>query len=189
MGEHSTGYINELTNILTKLSAAKINSLEQKITTLIGTDRTLFICGNGGSAATASHMACDLGKTILGKQPRLNKNRLRVIALNDATATMTAWGNDEGYEYIFSEQLKSLGRAGDMLIVITGSGNSKNIIQILKVAKKLKIETFGLLGFEGGKAKDLVDESIIIKSSDYGYVEDTHHILVHLITGYLKKQL
>lgn len=189
MKNHSKEYIERLTTVLENLDTKKLDLLKKKVQQLIGTNKTLFICGNGGSASTSSHMACDFSKTILGKNPRTNSKRLRVISLNDCIPTMTAWGNDEGYEHIFSEQLKSLGKKGDLLIVITGSGNSANILEVVKVAKKLGIESFGLLGFGGGKVKTLLTDALVVDSSDYGLVEDTHHIINHLITDYFKKIL
>lgn len=188
MDNHTSSYIKLLIDIYQKVENKKINLLKTKIKDFIGQDKTLFVCGNGGSAATASHMCCDLSKTILKKNPRQNTNRIRVICLNDNIPIMTAWGNDEGYQYIFSEQLKNLGRKGDLLFIITGSGNSANILEVIKTAKEKNIETFGLLGFNGGKAKDLLDDYILVESNDYGIIEDIHGSINHLITDYLKKQ-
>jgi len=184
--DHPQKYLDELNKVLAVIDKDKLVQLIQKIQALIGTRKTLFVCGNGGSAATSSHMACDLGKTILGKKPRDNKNRLRVISLNDCVPMMTAWGNDEGYEHIFSEQLCGLGSKGDMLLIITGSGNSPNILEAIKTAKEMGIETFGLLGFQGGKAKEILDDYLLVESDNYGIVEDVHGIVNHLVTDWLK---
>lgn len=189
MKDHSRLYLKKLTTTLEGLDLKKIDLLVGKIKKLIGTNKILFICGNGGSAATSSHMACDLGKTILGKKPRENSKRLKIISLNDTIPTLTAWANDEGYEYVFSQQLKTLGGKHDILLIITGSGNSRNIIEVVKQAKQKNIETFGLLGFDGGEVKSLLDNFLVVKSDDYGIIEDTHHIINHLITDYLKKSL
>jgi len=186
MLNQSVDYLERLKISLQKLDLNKLELLKIRIGSLIGTNYTLFICGNGGSAATSSHLACDLGKTILGRYPRRSYKRLRVISLNDSIPTLTAWGNDEGYEHIFAEQLKNLGKKKDLLIVITGSGNSANILKVLKEARKLGVKTFGFLGFNGGKAKNLVDDFILVESNDYGIIEDTHHIVIHLITDYFK---
>ncbi|MBM3256655.1 MAG: SIS domain-containing protein [Candidatus Moranbacteria bacterium] len=186
--KHPQKYLDDLNKVLSTLDKGKLIKFIEKIQALIGEDKTLFICGNGGSAATSSHMACDLGKTILGKNPRENSKRLKTICLNDCVPMMTAWGNDEGYEHIFSEQLRNLGQAGDMLLIITGSGNSPNILEAIKIAKEMEIETFGLLGFQGGKAKGLLDDYLLVKSENYGIVEDIHGIINHLITDYLKNQ-
>lgn len=181
-------YLGELDKILKTVDQGKLVQLIQKIEALVGTGKTLFICGNGGSAATSSHMACDLGKTILGENPRENNKRLRTICLNDCIPMMTAWGNDEGYQHIFSEQLRNLGAKGDLLIIITGSGNSPNILEAIKTAKEMKIETFGLLGFQGGQAKGLLDDYLLVESENYGIVEDIHGIINHLVTDSLKSQ-
>jgi len=185
--QHPQKYLDELNQGLKTVDQSKLVQLIQKIQSLIGTKKTLFVCGNGGSAATASHMACDLGKTILGKNPRERKTRLRVISLNDCIPMMTAWGNDEGYEHIFSEQLRNLGQEGDMLLIITGSGNSPNILEAIKAAKEMGVETFGLLGFQGGKAKEILDDYLLVESENYGIVEDIHGIVNHLVADWLKK--
>ena len=181
-------YFDKLANVLETVDKDKLTELTKKIQALIGTNRTLFVCGNGGSAATSSHIACDLGKTILGKNPRENSKRLRTISLNDCVPMMTAWGNDEGYERIFSEPLRNLGTAGDFLLIFTGSGNSANILEVIKTAKEMKIETYGLLGFQGGKAKEMLDEYLLVASENYGIVEDAHGVINHLVTDYLKIQ-
>lgn len=187
MKVQSDPYLQKLIQELQKLEVSQIYHLESQITSMIRSEKTLFICGNGGSAATSSHMACDLGKTILGKNPRTKTPRLRVVSLNDCIPLMTAWANDEGYQYIFAEQLKNLGKKGDVLIVITGSGNSANIIEAVKEARRMKIKTFGLLGFDGGKVKEILDEYVLIRSTDYGIIEDVHAIINHLLTDSLKK--
>lgn len=183
---HPGNYINKLKKTLGLINKNSILELITKINSLIGTGHTIFIAGNGGSATTSSHMACDLSKTILGKSPHKNTKRLKVISLNDNIPLMTAWANDEGYEYIFSEQLKNLGKAKDYLIIITGSGNSKNLLNLIETAKRLKIETFGIFGFDGGKAKKTVNKHILVPSNDYGIIEDAHMIINHLITDWLK---
>lgn len=186
--DHPTDYLTRIKAALDALDTEKIAALIARLETMIGTDQTLYIAGNGGSASTSSHMMCDLSKTILGKKPRENSKRLRVLSINDHIPLMTAWGNDEGYEYIFSEQLRNIGRKGDVLLIITGSGNSKNILEVISVAKSLGMHTVGFLGFDGGKAKAMLDEHIIVDSFDYGIVEDVHHIFNHLITDWLKKK-
>lgn len=145
--------------------------------------RTIFVIGNGGSASTASHFVCDLGKTILGKD-RENKKRFRIFCLSDNIPFLTALGNDRSYSEIFSEQLKNYAKEKDLLLTITGSGNSPNIIEAIKTAKELKMQTLAFLGFDGGKVKQMVDSYILIPSNEYGPIEDFHLILNHLITLY-----
>ncbi len=143
--------------------------------------RTLFIIGNGGSAATASHMANDLQKLASqGKKPGY-----RAIALTDNVPLITAWGNDEDYTAVFVRQLEALARDGDLLIAITGSGNSANIVRAMDWAKDAGLETIGLLGFDGGKVKALSDHVLLFPERHYGRVEDAHMILEHMIANYL----
>ncbi len=151
--------------------------------------RQVFIVGNGGSAATASHMACDLAKTVLGPGIAPQARRFRVIALTDNVPLLTAWGNDVSYDTVFAEQLRNLANSGDLLIVITGSGNSPNIVEAVRAARDLDLKAVGLLGFAGGAVKELLDHSVVVESEQYGYIEDVHMILTHLVTAYFKQAL
>jgi D-sedoheptulose 7-phosphate isomerase len=147
--------------------------------------RQVFIIGNGGSASTASHMACDFQKTILGHKGDRHVNRFRVVSLCDNTEILTAWANDVGYEVVFSEQLKTFANEGDVLIAISASGNSPNIVKAVDVAKLKGMKIIGLTGFTGGKLKQLADIPIHVESNDYGIVENVHLIFGHLATRYL----
>jgi D-sedoheptulose 7-phosphate isomerase len=149
--------------------------------------RQVFVIGNGGSAATASHMACDLAKSVLGRASESHAPRFRAIALTDNMPLVTAWGNDMSYDLVFAEQLRNLANSGDLLVVITGSGNSTNIVEAVRVARELELRAVGLLGFEGGIVRDLLDHAIIVPSDNYGYIEDAHMILNHLVTEYFKR--
>lgn len=149
----------------------------------------IFIAGNGGSAATASHMACDLGKTTLGRAPAPGTRRFRAIALTDNMPLVTAWGNDVSYDQVFAEQLRNLANPNDLLIVITASGNSPNILEAVRAARELGVVTLGLLGFDGGAVKGLLDHSVVARSDDYGHIEDAHTVLNHLITAFFKRRL
>ncbi len=141
--------------------------------------------GNGGSAATASHFACDLGKeTVVEGRPRF-----RVLSLNDNVPLMTALSNDFGYHAIFKEQLSNLVNEGDIVIGITGSGNSANVLEAIEYARSRKAITIGLIGFGGGKLKDLVDEAIVISSTNYGHVESVHLIIEHLIAEIFRAKI
>jgi D-sedoheptulose 7-phosphate isomerase len=149
--------------------------------------KQLFIAGNGGSAATASHMAADFGKTILGQRINPAAKRFRVISLTDNMALMSAYANDVSYDEVFAQQLCTLASPGDMLVVISASGNSPNILRAINAARDLGVETLGLLGFEGGLARSQLDHSIIVRSKHYGYIEDAHGVVMHLFTDALKK--
>lgn len=186
--DHPQDYLRRLEKVLKNIDRNKLALLIEEIASFSKSDKTIFIAGNGGSAGTASHMACDLGKTVLIDGLGDKAYRLRVVSLTDNVPLITALANDYGYEHIFSEQLKSFGRGGDMLIVLTGSGNSPNIIQAVLTAKSLGIDTYGLLGFGGGKVKEILDDMLIIDSDDYGLVEDTQLVIDHLITDWFRNQ-
>ncbi|HLV35165.1 MAG TPA: SIS domain-containing protein [Spirillospora sp.] len=139
--------------------------------------KTVFICGNGGSATTATHFACDLAKrTIVEGQPRF-----RVIALTDNIALMTALSNDISYDQVFAEQLRPLVCAGDVVIAISGSGNSPNVLNAVAVANAAGATTIGFCGFAGGKLKDMVDLPVHIPHHNMAMVEDIHLMLEHAI--------
>lgn len=138
---------------------------------------TVYICGNGGSAATATHMACDLAKRpVVAGQPRL-----RVIALTDNTALMTALSNDTSYDEVFAEQLRPLVRPGDIVIGISGSGNSRNVLNAMRVARDARAVTVGFCGYDGGQLKTLADYPVHVPSSTMAMVEDVHLMLEHAI--------
>jgi D-sedoheptulose 7-phosphate isomerase len=149
------------------------------------TKRRVYVIGNGGSAATASHLVCDLVKTahVDGYAP------LRAFALVDGTPLLTAWANDRAYEQAFAEQLAALVEPLDVVIAISASGNSPNILAGLKAASALGAHTIGLLGFDGGAALDLVDIAIHIPCNSYGLVEDTHAAIGHAITAAIRQAL
>lgn len=148
---------------------------------------TVFLAGNGGSASTASHMANDLGKTVLGIPADQEKKGFRALALTDNVSLLTAWANDEGYENIFAGQLCSLARAGDLLIVLSVSGNSENLIKAAGQAKQMGMKVIGFLGQDGGRLRKMVDLAVILEGTSCGPVEDSHLMLSHLITAYFQQ--
>lgn len=150
---------------------------------------SVFFAGNGGSAALANHFACDLEKSSLGSEPRIAKQRLRCHSFAANSALLTAWANDEGYDHIFSEPLASHAKKGDLLIVISASGNSPNILACLKKAQDMGILSIGLLGFQGGQAKGLCDLPLHVQSDDYGIVEGVHSALTHFVTRQLIERI
>lgn len=149
--------------------------------------RSIFIIGNGGSAATASHMACDLNKNVGSKVAEQLTPSFRVVALTDNVALITALANDLGYQHIFSEQLKSLLQPKDLVLVVTGSGNSPNILRAVEVAKARQASAVGILGFDGGMVREMLDACVIVPNDDYGYIEDAHLIINHIITQYFAR--
>lgn len=182
-------YLNGLKSVLDALPREDLNAVASALNRAYDEGRQVFVIGNGGSASTASHMACDLQKTVLGTPPRTDARRFRVIALSDNVPLLTAWGNDENYDTVFAEQLKNLANAGDLLIVITASGNSPNILEAVRTGRALGLLTIGLLGFAGGKVVDLLDEAVIVRSENYGFIEDAHLIVNHLLTAYFQQRV
>jgi D-sedoheptulose 7-phosphate isomerase len=144
------------------------------------TGGTIFLAGNGGSAATASHWANDLGKAT--KYPAARP--IRVVSLADHMAWLTALANDEGYDRVFSGQLENFARPGDVLVVISASGNSPNLVAAVKTAQASGVRTIGFLGFDGGLLKSLVDDCVWLPTprGAYGPVEDAHAIVCHVLT-------
>jgi len=146
--------------------------------------RTIFFFGNGGSAATSSHMSQDLGKLTIVE----GKRRFRSASLADPLPLILAWANDRSYAEVFAEQVKSHGRAGDVAIGISGSGNSPNVLRALEEARRLGMTTVGLIGMGGGKMRALCDVPIVVPSQNMQHIEDAHHVMLHLVTAYLRDE-
>ena len=182
-------YIGGLKDVLDRLPLKPIDEIIRAIEQARDEQRQVFVIGNGGSAATASHMMNDLCKGTLGHKGDAPWPRLRVIALTDNVSLMTAWANDTDYNHVFSEPLKNLAQRGDVLIAISASGNSPNIIAAVEAAKHIGVKVIGLAGFGGGKLSKLADVSFVVPSDGYGPVEDAHMILDHIITSYLYEKL
>jgi dTDP-L-rhamnose 4-epimerase len=181
-------YFESLRQGLERLDSSEIEKVVDILVNAWKNKKQVFIIGNGGSAATASHMACDFGKGTLKKMYDPAEKRFKVLSLTDNTPLLTALANDVGYDNVFAQQLSSQIGIGDILILITGSGNSENILRAIRVAQEKKAIIIGLLGVTGGKAKDMVDYSIIYDESHYGRIEDAHMILSHLITCWIKEK-
>ncbi len=179
-------YFYKLNEGLNNLDKNQINKIIDVLYNAWDQEKQIFILGNGGSASTASHFACDIGKGTLGRNYNdKSVKRFKVISLTDNVATITAYGNDLSFDDIFSQQLTNLVCKDDVVIAITGSGNSTNVIKALEVARQSKAITVAFLGFDGGKVKNMVDYPLIFKDDHYGRVEDAHLILEHLISSAL----
>ena len=139
----------------------------------------VYVVGNGGSATNATHFACDLSKATIVE----GRTRLRVTSLADNIALLTAWANDTSYEMVFSEQLANLLNPGDVVIAISASGNSPNVVSAIRTARLLGASAVGLVGFSGGRLLEMVDAAVHVPSHDYGVVEDCHSVLEHAITA------
>lgn len=181
-------YINEVKAALDTLDVGKINQAIKMILQAYEKGSRVFILGNGGSASTASHMACDLGKGTLLRFYDNKEKRLRVMSLSDNVALLTAYSNDLSFDHAFVQQLRNLVEKNDLVIVLSGSGNSRNLVKAIKYARSEGAKTIGILGFKnGGKLAEMVDCSIIVQSSHYGPVEDIHLVMNHLLASCLAK--
>ncbi len=181
MRDYIRDYIDRLEQGLREINPVTIERVVETLENARRERRTIFIIGNGGSAATASHMANDLQKLASHSKSAA----YRAIALTDNVPLITAWANDADYEEVFTRQLEVLAQTGDLLIVITGSGNSKNIVHAVKWAKAAELTTIALLGFDGGEVMNLADHALLFAEDHYGRVEDAHMILEHIIANYL----
>ncbi len=126
---------------------------------------------------------------MLGAKPELRTSRFRAVSLADNVALLTAWANDVSYEAVFAEQVKMLGRPGDVLCVISASGSSPNVVEAVRAARSIGMHTIGFLGFDGGRLRDLLDDCVVVPCNDYGHVESAHLVLGHLLTQWLHDRL
>jgi D-sedoheptulose 7-phosphate isomerase len=178
-------YFDALASTINELSISTIDCIAEMLLDAYDTGRTVYLFGNGGSAALASHFACDLGKgTITGSH-----KRFRTLALTDNVALMTAWANDAHYEHIFSEQLKNFVRPKDVAFAISGSGNSRNVLNALDVARRSGAVTIGLTGYKGGKMKNLCDVCMIVPSDNMQLIEDLHVSVAHAVFTVINSKL
>lgn len=181
-------YILELTRCLESLDKTKIELIIDVLVDAYKKDRKVFILGNGGAASTSSHMACDLGKGTLQRVYDDTERRFRVISLTDNVALMTAFANDLSFDDIFVQQLRNLVESDDVVIALSGSGNSPNVVKAMEYAKLCGAKTIGLLGFKtGGKLGSIVDYSVIVESNHYGQIEDIQLALNHMIASWIAK--
>lgn len=178
-------YVGRLRAAVGGLPRDRMNELGETLLRAYRNNKQVFLLGNGGSSSTASHMAADLAKNTIGP----NMKRFRIVSLNDNAAIMTALANDLGYENVFSEQLTNLVQAGDVLVVVSASGNSPNVLKAMRYASSRSATVVGLLGFDGGMAGKLADISLIVPSEHYGVVEDVHLIVNHILVDYFKIRL
>jgi len=178
-------YLTQVTDAITNLPKEQISRLGVSLLRAYKNDKQVFTLGNGGSSSTASHMAADLAKNTIGP----NMRRFRITSLSENAAIMTALANDLGYEHVFSEQLIDLIRPGDVLIAVSASGNSPNVLRAIRYARGESAEVVGVLGFDGGEAATLVDTAIIVPSTNYGIVEDVHLMINHMLVEYFRAHL
>ena len=178
-------HINGVRAVLEQIPIAAIGRVVEIILDAYSNGAHVYVVGNGGSATNATHFACDLSKATIVE----GRARLRVTSLTDNVALLTAWANDTSYERVFSEQLANLLNPGDVVIAISASGNSPNVVSAIRAARLLGAATVGLVGFSGGRALELVDAAVHVPSQDYGVVEDCHSVLEHAITVSTRRAL
>src|SRR5215470_3892983 len=170
-------YFIRLSETIERLPYVDIDGITQVLMDAYDHCRMIFVFGNGGSAALASHLACDLGKGTVNGSPK----RFKVIALTDNVPLMTAWANDSHYENIFSEQLANFARPGDVAIAISASGNSGNVLKALNAARQAGLVTTGLTGFHGGRMLALCDACVVVPSDNMQIIEDLHLSIAHAL--------
>ena len=180
-------YHKYLSKLLDNLDYKAIEEVTQLILEKSKDGQTIFLVGNGGSAATATHFATDL---VQCSQPEAGLC-FRAISLTDNVPLLTALGHDKGYEEVFAGQIRNLFRKNDILIAISASGNSPNVVAAARLAKQMGGHTVGLLGFDGGKLAGICDYAVLVDTpkGEYGPVEDIHMVIDHMVTSYLRLKL
>ena len=174
-------YTSKLNSSMAGIDLKNLNQASKLMIDVIKKGNTIYVCGNGGSAAIANHYVCDFLKYFRQR----SKFKPKIISLTNSIETITAISNDMDYKFIFKYQLESLYKNGDILLVISSSGNSQNVKEVLRFAKKKKIKTIGFSGFKGGYLKKHSNISLHVKAMNYGVSEDSHHILMHILLQYL----
>lgn len=182
----SGDYLQAVCNLLPGLSKAS-DALVAALAGAFDNGRTVFMAGNGGSAAAASHFAQDLAKGTLADMRA--KRRFRVIPLTDNVGYITALANDEGYEHVFAHQMRAFAAPGDLLVAISGSGNSPNILSAADLAKSIGMSVIGVTGFDGGKLRSMCDVDVHVPIDDMGMCEAVHGVLFHLAMAMLREHV
>lgn len=187
--QFAKGYLVYLSKLLNQIDVSMIASIINELEEVRKDNNTVFIAGNGGSATTASHMACDIGMSIMRKSKI--KKPFRILSLTDNVSLITAIANDDGYNNMFINQLQIFYNQGDKLIAISASGNSPNIVAAAEWVKARGGKVIGLVGFDGGRLKDICDIVIHVNTpkGEYGPVEDIHLVVDHLIASWLQNKL
>jgi D-sedoheptulose 7-phosphate isomerase len=180
-------YLERVCAEVRRLDPAQLETLGALIEDAYHAGRFVFICGNGGSGANASHLCEDLAKGTL--RDFEHQKRLKVLSLTDNTPAILAWGNDVGYERIFVEQLKGLATAGDLLLAISGSGNSPNVLRAVEWANGAGLVTVGITGFGGGALRTLARHSLHAAVDDMGMAESLHQVAFHWVIDDLYRRI
>ena len=178
-------YFDDLVQVIANMPLQAIDQIVSVLLDAYESSRTIFLFGNGGSAALASHFACDLGKGAANGSGK----RFQALALTDNVPLMTAWANDANYEDIFAEQLATFVQPDDIAFAISGSGKSPNVLKALKVAREARAFTIGLTGYKGGHLKDLCDVCLIVPSDNMQIIEDLHLSVTHAVLTALRAKI
>ncbi|HEV3143618.1 MAG TPA: SIS domain-containing protein [Gemmataceae bacterium] len=188
---NARSFLERAAQELLHVNPAELQKLADAIYECYTHRRFVFLIGNGGSGSNASHFCEDLGKGTLRREDFDNdrKHRLRILSLTDNTPYILAWGNDEGFERVFVEQLKNLAGPGDLLVAISGSGNSPNILRAVEWANAHDLRTFGCTGFGGGKLRTLAQQCFHVSLDDMGLVESIHLTAFHWIVDDLHRRI
>jgi D-sedoheptulose 7-phosphate isomerase len=184
-------FLERLGQELLRIDPGEVKTLADLIYETYLRDGTVFVIGNGGSGSNASHFCEDVGKGSLTRADFENedKKRVRILSLTDNTPYILAWGNDEGFDRVFVEQLKNLARPGDLLVAISGSGNSPNILRAVDWAKRHGLKTYGCTGFSGGKLRQLAHQGMHVALDDMGLVETIHLAAFHWVVDDLHRRI
>jgi D-sedoheptulose 7-phosphate isomerase len=177
-------YRSQLTAVVAAIDTTKVEQAVLWLRQARDEGRQVFVMGNGGSAATASHFVCDMVKGASYQQAK----RFRILALTDSLPTITAYSNDVDYSCIFAEQLKNFAQPGDVVIALSGSGNSKNVIQAVEYANSIGCQTIGLSGRDGGRLAGLSQLSLHVAEPHMGRIEDAHMVICHMICYYFMEK-
>ena len=183
----ATAYLELLRDSASTLDCEKIDLIAKLLYQAYEQDKTIFLFGNGGSASLASHFACDLSKGT--SDQKSIRRRLRVLAFTDNLPTITAWANDSSYDDIFAEQLQPFVRPGDVVVAVSCSGNSQNVLKALRLAKAAGAITIGLGGFEGGRMKSLCDSCLVVGSDNMQIIEDLHLSIAHCLFTLVRNRI
>ena len=184
-------FLKRIADELLRLDPAEVQALAEVMFEKYQSGNLIFVIGNGGSGSNASHFCEDVGKQCLTRADYENdsKKRVRILSLTDNTPYILAWGNDEGFERVFVEQLRNLASPGDLLIAISGSGNSANILAAVEWANRNGLSTFGCTGFTGGKLRGLAHQGLHVPLDDMGIVETLHLAAFHWVVDDLHRRI
>ena len=184
-------FLDRMPQELARIDPREVQALSDAVYDCYQRDRFVFVIGNGGSGSNASHFCEDVGKQCVTRADYEDesKKRVRILSLTDNTPYILAWGNDEGFDRVFVEQLKNLASPGDLLVAISGSGNSPNVLRAVDWANRHGLNTFGCTGFGGGKLRPMAKQNLHVPLDDMGIVESIHLTAFHWVVDDLHRRV